>query len=321
MDLLEDIRSKLPAIQSHPSEEGIKAALRHVEVAERWLLRGRDEKDEDLFNDVIYRTNQAFEGMLKEAFTVLASQDGSSLSTYKIENHLVSSNILSDRVMALFTNYRQEWRNKSTHDHKLFFSEQEALLAIVSVSAFATILIDQIIEFTSAQAEKEKVENRKAELTAEIDSAKKSSFREEVISLLMLFGNELSNEIDGQTEMREVELIGRMVGFIQTVDPSINIMREPILSDGRSRADLILSRGKTNIVVEVKRGSPRWFKSFQERGLSQVMNYMDMSATRHGILYISPYLKGQDMRHDEVFSAKGPQKTTIDMLVPVKPDA
>ena len=42
--------------------------------------------------------------------------------------------------------YRTEWRNPSTHDYKLDFDEDEALLAIASVCAFAIVLLDQITE-------------------------------------------------------------------------------------------------------------------------------------------------------------------------------
>ncbi len=65
---------------------------------------------------------------------------------FQIEKHLENEDLLKERVLNQFTNYRTEWRNKSTHDYQLFFASQEALLAIVSVSAFFNILLDQMLE-------------------------------------------------------------------------------------------------------------------------------------------------------------------------------
>jgi hypothetical protein len=85
VDLLVELRAMLSAAADHGNVEGIAAAVRHIEVAERYLTRGRDERDEDAYNDVIYRTNQAFEGMLKEAYRVLVGGDTSKLSPHQIE--------------------------------------------------------------------------------------------------------------------------------------------------------------------------------------------------------------------------------------------
>jgi hypothetical protein len=66
MDLLQELRRKVSEIDPHDKVDGINAAIRHIELADRFLSRARSEHDPDLFNDVIYRTNQAFEGMLKK---------------------------------------------------------------------------------------------------------------------------------------------------------------------------------------------------------------------------------------------------------------
>jgi HEPN domain-containing protein len=39
----------------------VRAVVRHIERAEMHFRRGREEADDDSFNDVVYRTNQAFE--------------------------------------------------------------------------------------------------------------------------------------------------------------------------------------------------------------------------------------------------------------------
>ena len=120
--------------------------ISHIEVAERHWLRAKKEREDTLFTDVIYRTNHAFEGALKEAYFILNGKDAAKKTPNEIERFLLENKIFKERVMALFTNYRTEWRNTSTHDYKLFFTEQEAFLAIVSVSAFVHILLDQMAE-------------------------------------------------------------------------------------------------------------------------------------------------------------------------------
>jgi len=123
----------------------MRAAL-SIEVAHRHLARGQAQNDETAFTDAIYRTNQAFEGSIKEAYRVLASKEPANKTPFQIEQYLQKHGVLRERVLTQFTRYRTEWRNPSTHDYKLDFDEDEAFLAIVSVSAFVKVLVDQIIE-------------------------------------------------------------------------------------------------------------------------------------------------------------------------------
>src|ERR1043166_495020 len=145
MDLLKEIKDKLKTRPASDEARGLESVLAHIEIAERYHLRAKKERDEHLYTDVIYRTNHAFEGILKEAYVTLEGKSGDNLSPYEIEEYLLKSNVLRGRVVDLLTNYRQHWRNPSTHDYKLFFSEQESFLAIVSVTAFVSILLDQIL--------------------------------------------------------------------------------------------------------------------------------------------------------------------------------
>ena len=71
MNLLDELRRKLETFDTHHRKTGISAAIRHIEIGERYLHRDRADEDPDFFNDVVYRTNQAFEGMLKEGSTTL----------------------------------------------------------------------------------------------------------------------------------------------------------------------------------------------------------------------------------------------------------
>lgn len=154
MDLLQQIKTKLGSDPYWAPPPGLKSVLTHVEVAERYYLRAHAERDEHLYTDVIYRTNHAYEGILREAYELLAEKPADKLSTYEIEDYLLANSVLRARVADLLKNYRQNWRNPSTHDHQLFFSEQESFLAIVNVCAFVSILLDQILERVAYERKK-----------------------------------------------------------------------------------------------------------------------------------------------------------------------
>src|SRR6266478_6573129 len=146
MDLLKILKNRVATLPDGEYTAGLSAVIKHVEVGTRHLKRAQRSKDDSAFTDAIYRSNQAFEGSLKEAYRVLAGKDPSRESPNSIASYLEKQNVLKPRVLAQFGNYRTEWRNPSTHDYKLKFDEDEALLAIVTVSAFAIVLMDQIAE-------------------------------------------------------------------------------------------------------------------------------------------------------------------------------
>jgi hypothetical protein len=124
MDVLQLIKTKAQLFDGTSSELGIQAIIHHIEISESHYVLGKSN-GEHLYTDVIYRTNQAFEGALKEAYRVLTGSDPSKKSPNEIEKHFESSKLLKERVLAQFATYRTDWRNKSTHDYQLFFSSQD----------------------------------------------------------------------------------------------------------------------------------------------------------------------------------------------------
>lgn len=288
MDLLEDIRRKTAALEGQEVLEGVKAVVRHIEVAERYLAQARTSNEDDLFNDVIYRTNQAFEGMLKEAYTVLTSKDGSKLSPNQIEQHLLQEKVLASRVLELFKNYRQNWRNPSTHDHRLIFGEQEALLAIVSISAFTNILLDQIIEGINYKKEQERSQQLKEVIEKALEELDTMSFPEEVIYILKMFGEITTAKNTNLAQLSEVEIIGRLHGFIESLTkPFVTVINNPLITSPTGsalRPDLILRRFNETVIIEVKR--PIFNRSILEHGTSQLLAYLGAAGAQDGILFI-----------------------------------
>jgi hypothetical protein len=283
MNLLKILRSRVDDLPDGDYMQGLKAVIQHIEVAGRHLERGQESTDDTAFTDAIYRTNQAFEGSLKEAYRVLAGKDPANESPFNIENYLQGQNILRSRVLAQLTNYRREWRNPSTHDYRLDFDEDEALLAIVNVSAFAIVMIDQITERISFDQAKAVA----AEQPTIIDAPQ--HLLEKVAALIEQFTPQFNQTHTDRTDIREIEITAALAGFLATAAPEISTIIEGALStDTRLRADLLLKSGDEQLIIEVKRG--RLHSRFEVDAIFQVARYMELSGINQAILfsYASP---------------------------------
>ena len=168
MDLVATLRTQIDSLDEGDYKPGLLAVLRHIETGFRHLERGQNTGDDTAFTDAIYRTNQAFEGSIKEAYRVLAGQDPAHKRPYDIENYLERNNVFRSRVLKQFTTYRTEWRNPSTHDYKLDFDSSEAFLASVSVAAFACLLLDQVAERLSYNQSLKDADAQKDALAAQL---------------------------------------------------------------------------------------------------------------------------------------------------------
>jgi hypothetical protein len=281
MDLLHELRRKVSMIDPHDHSDGIKAAIRHIERAEHFLERGRRDQDPNFFNDVIYRTNQAFEGMLKEAYAVIEDTDGTRLSINEIEQHFLANKQLTERVLDLFKNYRQQWRNPATHDHKLLFSEEEALLAIMSVSAFAVVLLDQIVETISFKRQRAVTSSRLHFIPTKLETAG-LSFAEQTVKFIQFF---LEHElIPEQTGLSEAELVGTFSGFLAALNLNLDIQAEVGAKD--RGVDLRVARGKELVGIQLKYG--RFTSDYVEATVGQLRTYMSAAHANGGILVLTP---------------------------------
>ena len=312
MDLRQEIEDKLKQLAGHASAQGIAAAVRHIAVAENRLARGRLDREEDYFNDVVYRTNQAFEGILKEAYRVLTGRDISGLTPAEIENHLTEEKIFPARVSQLFKNYRQEWRNKSTHDHTLFFKEQEALLAIVSVSAFFTILLDQIIQVVSKEREHAEVAERKNTLQTEYRKRGTGSLREDVVTLMRLFGEEMPNLKEEAERPTEAVVLGRLRGFIEAVAPDIQAVN--VGGNSAIEPDLVLVRSDEQVAIEVELGKPN--RTALDSKRLQLLRHLTALKIEDGVIFLSPRVRRQMHINTEHFQL-GSTTHNIHVVSPV----
>jgi hypothetical protein len=291
MDILEVIREKAQTLHRGDYILGLEAVMIHIETAERYLFRAVEENDENLFTDVIYRTNHAFEGILKEAYGILTGKDASRRTPHEIEEHLLENDILRPRVKDLFTNYRTEWRNPSTHDYKLFFSEQEAFLAIVSVSAFVNILLDQIAEHIGYKTEKAKTEQHADAIRESIPRYETLPVIERARELLVAFANERVQEIPSS----RYKALGLLTGFISSVDPAMEIGQQETIDLGNAilRADLVLASENERVIVEVKMAPPT--RDNISRAEQQLVTYLYGTGITEGIIYFLARRAGDQM--------------------------
>lgn len=314
MDLVDALRKKIDVLNEGEYITGLKAVLLHIETAFRHLSRGQETGDETAFTDAIYRTNQAFEGSIKEAYRALAGQDPSKKRPYDIEGYLEQNNVFRPRVLSQLTTYRTEWRNPSAHDYKLDFDESEAFLAIVSVSAFSCLLLDQI-------AERVAFERSKAEASSQVEAkpaVAQAALIDQLSQLISQFcSTSLASTSSGRTS--ESQVVGALHGFLAATAPDMEVLIDSGLGkETNYRADVIVKRGEEKVLLELKRSNS--FSVFNN-ALVQVENYMLVSGIKCAILLFWPE-SPSEMEHafmalgsaDSQFAVMAPQGSNLALL-------
>lgn len=319
MDLLKSIKKKSDYFSDSEQDRGISSVVSHIEIAERHYESGKTG-DDYFYNDVVYRCNQAFEGALKEAYRIITNDDPDKISPYKIEKYFEQNNVLKERVLTLFTNYRTEWRNKSTHDYTLYFSEQEAFLAIVNISAFINILLDQMIEKRAYDREASEIESGQLDGVSITEGL---SLLDDSIELLKWFSKVVPEKMSGTTVPRitEREIIGSLTAYVNELAKDIHAQPEYAIpqKDGRIkyRADFLFEKKNEKVLIEIKR-----YSGFSKRRLSdgsdQLSAYMAASGIENGILFIPPQTHNTDMTVTHIERMVGNKVYKIVQIYPSK---
>lgn len=286
MDILKSLEDQVRYIKSISVHLNLDAILTHIKRAEYLYKKGKDKDDKDYFTDVVYRTNQAFEGSLRQAYLVLTNQyknqkDKKPKTIFQIETYLENNTGLNERVLQYFTIYRQEWRNKSTHDFRLFFDEKEAFLAIVNVSAYVYVLFEQIIEELSYRYEEEKLraKTKIKDRVNEILSDDETEVNEKIVGLIYEYS--YFNDLD--SDFNENEIIGQFSAFLEFSSDRISVERNKLFQfdDGIIEIDLFVTLDNEKFVIEIKNGQIREKESIHR----QLVNYMANIDVNHGILW------------------------------------
>lgn len=298
MNLLEILRRRVDSLTVGDHTPGLRAVVQHVHVAVAHLERGQQSSDETAFTDAIYRANQAFEGSLKEAYRVLAGKAPEKVRPFDIETFFQEKAALRPRVLSQFTRYRQEWRNPSTHDYRLDFDEDEALLAIVSVSAFAIVLVDQMSEMLNF----EHARNAASPIQPAPDPSR--SLAEQVAEALLKFRFvPAPRVVEGPP--RETEIIGALWGYLSSALPGLQVAAEALLATGSPlRADLLVSLEDRRLVIEVKHHRPS--RGWLNQVVGQVRQYMQLAQLPEAVLYLYEDAASQNpIRGDHTFADGG----------------
>ena len=284
MDILKDIEKQIESIKAEDNSAYLEQIYSHLDRAELYYKQGQN--DEQYFNDVIYRSNQAYEGALKESYKVLAGKTEFELNKttpHKIEAHLKDNNIFRDRVLQLFENYRQEWRNKSTHDYKLIFKQDEAFIALTSVTSFVHLLLREILEKQAYNKEKSK-KNRKAKIQElnELLKQDDKNLAEKIVKLLFEF-TESSIINSAHSTMFEVEILGMLNGFLSKSNEDLVVIREPKLELNQfMRPDFIIEYENENVILEIKK---HFSRQLLKSAIRQIISYLKAADITNGILY------------------------------------
>jgi hypothetical protein len=285
LDLLQILRTKIESVDPGAHSLGLAAVLTHVTVAARHLVRGQESKDDSAFTDAVYRCNQAFEGSIKEAYRVLAEKDPENVRPFDIENYLESNKILRSRVLALFSNYRKDWRNPSTHDYTLTFTESEAFVAITSVASFSTVLCDEILlrlSFRRAQSDPTLVA-----FSAAIAAGRKNEPPVwQVAHALASLGSRLTSEHQG-VPSSESQFIGLLAGMLSSGENGYKVLtEEKLTADSRGRPDMVIQTVTEDLALEVKRARPS--KAAIESAIQQVEAYLWNLGLKNGLVFFTP---------------------------------
>lgn len=295
MDILKEIEQQINSIKKTDSSNYLDSIFTHIDRAELYYKQGKS--DANFFNDVIYRSNQAYEGALKESYKVLADKTEDEVlrkTPNDIEKFFETNNIFRERVLQLFKNYRQEWRNKSTHDYKLFFDESEAFIALTSVTSFVHLLLNQIQEKTAYITQQNKLSEEK-ENTQKINLNTTSIINnpiDKLVDVIKEFSKHNSRYFFNNSKtINESEIIGYLHAYIEFVN-DIHTEREPKIRTGNFdlRPDFLIGIGDNSIILEVKRTTVLG-KSISNNAYNQVLMYMQATNTYKGVLYYANFLE------------------------------
>lgn len=269
MDIAEKLRLAVKDLPEGDHTPGLTAIVRHVETAIRHYDRAEKADDQDAYTDCIYRTNQVYEGSLKEAYRIFSGQTPAKKTLYEIEKYFDGNNQVRSRVLAQMTRYREDYRNPSTHDYKIEFDENEALLAVLSVTAFAKLLVTQMK--TKVQSDALKAD---PDLVTSSDIQQKSAtigdFAESLARNLQTFLND-GAEIEGLASREPLALVG---AYLEK--SGLQVTRDVYMQSDASWFEwdmIVTNKSGFKVPIEVKTSRGRYSPSIASSRIEQVRSF------------------------------------------------
>ncbi|MBC18543.1 MAG: hypothetical protein CL942_16015 [Desulfovibrio sp.] len=199
MGLYREIQEKIEVATSINSDAQLEPVGRHISRAYYYLDKYEEENDAEYCLDSVTRTNLAFEGILRRAYSIFTDSNGSSTKKLsEIEKILKDTGVLEGKIPDLFVSYRRWWRNPSTHDCSLTYSHYEALHAVNQVSTFIIIILKQVIEKFGYSKTKASLESKAVavEATPNVEKKPMSAPRENRSVEKVLHNSQVSPQVE-----------------------------------------------------------------------------------------------------------------------------
>ncbi len=289
MNSLNYIQKKLNLIQDRSIIANINIILNHLSVAESHFANGIQKNDDNFFNDVIYRTNQAYEGILRLAYTSILKKSDKNKNNKEIEEILLKENIINERTKNYLSLYRDDFRNRSSHDYKIYFTESDAYLAINNVNGFLYTLVNQLLIYDAYLLMQQKNE--------EINAIAKKIFKEDINFLdhvtkaILSFPRVYYKNPKGNSLENEFYTIGELEAYLNKINPEWNVVScqsstPEINSDGIQgeivRADLIIDSGSEKVIIEI---CSEPILSFRNNFIKNMKKYLKIFNAKYGLIF------------------------------------
>lgn len=170
--------------------------------------------------------------------------------------------------------------------YKLDFDESEALLAIVSVTAFACLLADQIGERLAFLASKQDTVRRRKRLRLRLTKDGDPEPLVDRVAYALLDFARSQAENSTSAAQTESQLLGTVFGYLTAIASKGKVTVDDRLVEGRNeRADLAVREDDELVVIELKQvRSPR---SAMATAIAQLEHYMLLSRSKAGVLYFA----------------------------------
>ncbi len=299
MDMLFEIKRKVSEALPADFFPGIYEVINHLQMAEHYWQEAKGSIEEYLFTDAVLRANHAFEAALGEAYKLLCNEDPKELTAKQLYKYLDEKNIFKDKEAQTFHRYLKDWEIPSEKDEQLFYSEQEAMLAILNVSAFFLILVEQIIEIASYEKAKYFIGWDKAErIRQEIERYGENFLLDKIVALLRLFSADLFYIEERENLPAEYEMLGYLRGFLEISVPEfqVEIDKRIELGSSHTHIDMLITHNNESILIETKRSNQIKGSIFDiDNAISHLFEYMAAIQTNKAILFYLPILGSTDL--------------------------
>ncbi|TGK79290.1 hypothetical protein EHQ23_16910 [Leptospira bourretii] len=275
MNLISIIQSHIDSILETRELNGLKEIIRHLRRAEELYLKGKNTDEKEFYTETILRNNLAFEAILREAFHVYSKSQMDSKSLFEIENYFLNENILSERILTEFKNYRQKWRNLSAHSYSIYFDEHDALFSLTSLYGFSSILLSEILRRVIYENELSMANNE------EKPKEQNQKLVDFVTELIIKWANTL--DVKKEYQLKEIEITARLQAFLEIHSPKELKIDYEYIAGSNIRLDFLITQGTEKVIIELKRGL--YITSVKE-SLDQLKKYMQLISNADGIVFL-----------------------------------